>query len=313
MKVISYTGRDDIAIVYVADMGEGKMVEFVESVEPPIPRDKKWVLIISTLFGCPVKCPICDAGGFYNGKLSKDELLEQIEFLVRRRYPGGKVPAQKFKIQFARMGEPSFNMAILDLLDELPSKYDAPGLMPCLSTVAPHGTDGFFDRLLDIKERRYDNNFQLQFSIHSTDIKRRDYLIPIKKWSFEKIADYGNRFCKSGGRKITLNFAPEREVKIDTDVLLEYFDPAIFFLKITPLNPTSNSDENRMVSYIDPYRTDVRYELADRLRTRGYEVLISIGEVTENRIGSNCGQYVTHYLKSGRKMNDAYTYQASKY
>ena len=37
----------------------------------------------------------------------------------------------------------------------------------------------------------HSGKFQLQFSIHSTDRLERDRLIPIKKWDFSKISEYG--------------------------------------------------------------------------------------------------------------------------
>ncbi|GAH16437.1 unnamed protein product, partial [marine sediment metagenome] len=67
IEILGEYGREDLAKVYVASMRGNKeyLVEFVESVQPPIPREKKWVLIVSTLFGCPVGCRMCDAGGEY--------------------------------------------------------------------------------------------------------------------------------------------------------------------------------------------------------------------------------------------------------
>ena len=87
MKIRASTDSKGIATVYIAEFGDGRFVEMVESIQPPLPREKKWVLIISTLFGCPVGCPMCDAGGGYRGKLSKAEMFEQIDFLVRKRLP----------------------------------------------------------------------------------------------------------------------------------------------------------------------------------------------------------------------------------
>ncbi len=49
MKVLAKTGREDIATVYVAEFGNKKRVEFVESIQPPLTIEKKWVLIISSL------------------------------------------------------------------------------------------------------------------------------------------------------------------------------------------------------------------------------------------------------------------------
>ena len=48
MELIAKYGKEDLAILYIAK-NQGKIVEFVESLEPPIPREKKWVLIISTM------------------------------------------------------------------------------------------------------------------------------------------------------------------------------------------------------------------------------------------------------------------------
>ena len=139
MKILGSAGREDVAIVYIAEFEAGELVEFVEAVQPPIAREDKWVLLVSTLYGCPVECAICDAGGFYHGKSPKDKILAQIDFMVRKRYPSRVIPCRQFKIQFARVGEPSFNPQVLDVLETLPERYDAPGLMPSLSTIAPIG------------------------------------------------------------------------------------------------------------------------------------------------------------------------------
>ena len=165
MKILAKTGTDEIAMVYMAEMDNGNLIEFVESVQPPISREKKWVLIVSILYGCPVGCRFCDAGEHYLVKLSKNEILSQIDFLIENRFPERKVPVEKFKIQFARMGDPAFNQNVLDVLEELPERYDAPGLLPTISTIAPGGTDTFFERLSDIKKTLYKDMFQLQFSI----------------------------------------------------------------------------------------------------------------------------------------------------
>ena len=139
MKVVASAGNKDIAMVYVVEF-EGGLVECVEAVQPPRPREEKWVLMISTLFGCPISCQMCDAGGHFRGKLSEGEMFEQIDYLINSRYPDGYVPSKQFKIQFARMGEPALNPAVLDVLKNLPDRVNAPGLMPSLSTIAPKGT-----------------------------------------------------------------------------------------------------------------------------------------------------------------------------
>ena len=314
MKVLASVGREDVAIVYMADIGEKLYVEFVEAVQPPLPREKKWVLLVSTLLGCPVKCLMCDAGGYYKRKLSKGEIFSQIDFLIKKRFPTGKVPVEKFKIQFARIGEPSLNLNVLEVLEELPHRYNVPGLIPCISTIAPAGTDRFFEGLLEIKKKKYpEGRFQLQFSIHTTDEKLRDKLIPVKKWDFAKISEYGEKFYERGGRKITLNFALSEGMPVEPEILLQFFDPEKYLIKITPINPTYKAMENRLFSYIDPYHEEKDYQLVKNLRSFGYEVIVSIGEVEENYIGSNCGQYVMRHLKAKRHIKNSYAYNVSKF
>jgi 23S rRNA (adenine2503-C2)-methyltransferase len=309
VKVIASTGSEDVAMVYVADLGENRLIECVESIQPPLPREEKWVLLVSTMFGCPIGCSMCDAGGHYEGKPTKEQILDQINFMVRKRYPDGSVPAKQFKIQFARMGEPTLNPAVLDVLDELPGLYQAPGLMPSISTVAPKGCDDFLERLMEIKYKHYsEGHFQFQFSLHTTDEKLRDQIIPVKKWSFEQMKAYGDRFFSLGDRKITLNFALAQDMPVDSQILLEHFDPDKFLIKITPLNPTYQAMENKLSSYIDPYVADNGYEIVDSLKKASYQVIVSIGEVEENLIGSNCGQYIKRHLAATNPIADGYTY-----
>ncbi len=310
MKVFAVAGTPQVATVYMADMGEGRLIEFVEALQPPYSRDERWILMVSTLFGCPVKCQICDAGGQFRGKPSAEQILAQIDYMVTRWYPDRRVPAAKFKIQFARMGEPALNMVVLDALDELPRRFDAPGLMPSISTIAPHSTEAFFERLMDLKNRLYSGGrFQFQFSIHTTDGALRDKLIPVRKLDFGWMSAYGERFLRPGDRKITLNFALAAGAPVEPEVLLQHFDPAKYLIKITPVNPTCQAVQHRLVSYVDPHNPDSAGPLAEKLATAGYEVIVSIGEVIENQIGSNCGQYVLKYLESRKQVKDGYTYQ----
>ncbi|MCK4718835.1 MAG: radical SAM protein [Thermoplasmata archaeon] len=342
MEIIDVIGTEELAKVYVASMGEDRLVEFVESRQPPYTWEEKWVLIVSPSFGCPVGCPMCDAGGDYRGQLTKEEILEQIDHLVTRRYPDGHVPVPKFKIQFARMGEPSLNPAVLDVLEELPKRYHAPGLIPSISTVAPKGTEAFFDRLKEIKDRLYPNGmFQLQFSIHTTDPNERDTVIPCKKWSLEKIAKYGENFVEKGkgtmereeegengggsgmkeegekgrrtmdngrkegegsegerkDRKVTLNFAVMEGQIIDPSALRKIFHPDTFLIKITPLNPTERGKEGGLSTGFDPKDPHSASGFVDAFQSQGYDVILSIGELEENNIGSNCGQYVQRILQ----------------
>ncbi len=307
MKVISRTKEHEIASVYIAENEAGRRLEFVESTQPPMDISKKWVIIVSTLFGCPVDCKFCDAGGNYNGKVTADEIFFQIDYLVKHRFPSGIPETDKFKIQFARMGEPSFNMAVLDVLEKFPDSYPIDNFVGSLSTIAPHGTDLFFERLLQIKKELFDKSFQLQFSLHSTDEAQRDQLMPVKKWSFEKMASYGHKFYSEGGKKITLNFALGKDNILNPGTLLKYFDPSIFLVKITPVNPTFKARLNGIDSLI--VRGEKQYPVIDALKAIGYDVILSIGEWEENQIGSNCGQYIKELDETCNVPDGSYSYK----
>lgn len=291
MKLLSSTGREDLSIVHIAETAGGNLIEFVESLHPPKSREEKWILVVSTLYGCPVNCTICDAGPYYLGRISKEGIFWQIDTMISKYYPEGKIPVKQLKIQFARMGESAFNRNVLEVINEFGFYFDAPGFMPSVSTIAPHGTDRFFEDLLRIKSEKFNTgNFQLQFSIHTTDEERRNELIPVRKWSFKKIAEYGKKFYIKGDRKITLSFAVSHEYPIEPVRLLEIFDPSVFLIKLTPLNPTYKTGKAGIVSLPQKDSIEKLPALAGEFKDAGYDAIISIGEPEENLIGSNCGQ-----------------------
>jgi 23S rRNA (adenine2503-C2)-methyltransferase len=306
LRVLASAGKEGLARVYVAESRGGRLVEFVESVQPPVPLARKWVLIVSTLYGCPIGCPFCDAGNFYEGKISAGEMLEQIDYMVRARFPGGEIGTARLKIQFARMGEPALNDEVLRVLERLPSIYPAHIVFPSVSTVAPAGRDAFFEELLNIKNRFYGRSFQLQFSIHSTDPRQRAWLVPAATWDLEAIAGYGASFMRPGERKVTLNFALALGAELDGRVLRSVFDPDKFLIKITPVNPTYQAMENGIASRVSA--EGGAGDIARELRDLGFEVILSIGETEENHIGSNCGQHLTHYIQAAESPAESYTY-----
>ncbi|MHA1583799.1 MAG: radical SAM protein [Promethearchaeota archaeon] len=306
MEILNTYGKEDLATLYIARYDE-QIIEFVESIQPPVTREEKWVIVLSTLYGCPMKCLMCDAGEYYLGKVSKEGMLAQIDYIVSRRFPDRYIPAKKFKIQFARMGEPSLNNDVLDLLKDLPTLFNAPGLIPCISTVAPNACGNFLDKLLEIKNDLYPNgHFQLQFSIHSSDEDLRHKWISSKIWSFTKIAEFGKQWYKPSDRKITLNFAVAEDSVIDPKVIREYFNPDTYLIKLTPINPTNKAIRNDLQTGITRENAQ-NILLAQEFKDLGYNTIVSIGAWEENQIGTNCGQFATKYQNGTVKLKDNYT------
>lgn len=280
-------------MVHVAEDDRGRCLEFVDSVQPPRPRSEKWVVIVSTMFGCPVGCLMCDAGGRPGGTVDVEGILWQVGAAVRQRFPSGRPETRMLKVQFARMGDPSLNPAVIGALEALPGEYPLTSVVASVSTVGLGGSSRFLERLRAVKDRCYgDGRFQLQFSVHSTDAAARRRLIPARTMSLHEMARAGQAFRSPGDKKVTLNFCLIEGVPIDAAIVREAFDPEHFLVKLTPLNPTASSRRWGLVSTIGP-GTEARADaIVEAFRSQGFETILSIGRYEENQIGSNCGLYL---------------------
>ena len=129
-------------------------------------------------------------------------------------------------VSFCGFGEPLLNPCAMDALEELALRYIAPGLLPCVSTMAPAGCENMLERLLDIRRRAFlDSDFQLQFSIHTMLEDERSGLFGIPCLSLEDISIFGREFHIPGTRKVTLNFALYGGACVDAEILALVFSP----------------------------------------------------------------------------------------
>lgn len=291
MKVISSQGNPELATVHVGELEDGSRIEFVESIQPPRTRQEKWVNVISTMVGCPIGCKMCDAGGGFSRLLTSGEMEAQIDYLAQAKFPEGKVSTEMWKLQLARMGEPTLNPNVLKFLKTLGEKEQNNAVIS-LSTVGPSQCAPFIQELKKLKDEYFLGRFQLQFSIHSTDDETRRCLIPVKGLILPEIAALGRQFRSPGDKKITLNFIVMKDVEIDPARIAKLFDPDNFLIKLTPLNPTYRAQYHNIMPGFDPERPETVHELIAKFEEKGFETILSIGEMEENAIGSNCGQYV---------------------
>lgn len=296
MRIIGEAGRKGLARVFLAEMRNdpGLMVEFVDACDPAVGgRDQKWVIVVSSQFGCPVGCLMCDAGGGFRGNLSAGEIIGQIEHVFRINPEQDPKKCRKLKVQFARMGEPALNDAVLEVIHWLAENY--PNAMPCLATVAPAGRGRWFESLLEASGRFAD--FQLQFSMNTTDQAVRDRLMPYPKMGWREMAAWGEKIFRPGRRQPSLNFALSPGVSCQPEALVGQFDPRCFVVKLTPLNPTAAAGENRLECLEGWERArGLVGQKAGEFLALGYQVIESVGNMEENEIGSNCGQMVRRRL-----------------
>src|SRR5574344_1900302 len=140
---------------------------------------RKWVATISTQKGCPMRCEFCDCPkyGFY-GNASINDLAYQIETILKSEPVNH---TDRFNVHYARMGEPTFNEAVLDFtvyeLRKLVGNYiKASKVHPVVSTMLPAANrrlDSFLHRWCDIKNNEYEGEAGLQFSINTTSERQR--------------------------------------------------------------------------------------------------------------------------------------------
>lgn len=271
----------------------GRWFEFLDATDPPHPRSEKWVLMVSSQFGCAVNCSFCDAGrDGYHGNLTVEELLAQIRtvFSSRPDIEPGKV--SKLKIHFARMGEPSLNPAVLGCLEHLGKMSGIPGLLPSISSVAPACalSAEFFEKLTGVKDRWFNRgNFQLQFSVHSTDEEARRAIIPIRKWTLAEMGAFGPKWWRAGDRLITLNFALADGVPLEPEVLEKHFAPDRFLVKFTAVHTTRNARDNSLTK-IWYKATDRVSKLEEDLTKRGFRVIVNPCWPEEVEHCLSCGQ-----------------------
>lgn len=133
---------------------------------------------------------------------------------------------------------------------------------------------------------------QMQFSLHTTDEARRKELVPTKTLTFKEMGRYGEQFWSPGDKRLTLNFATPKGYPLEPKRLLEHFDPERFLIKLTPVNPTVRSAQAGLSGRIDPNQPGENQALCDSFTQAGYDVILSIGELMENQIGSNCGMFI---------------------
>ena len=293
LEILRLHGDPRVAEVAVARFrGEDRFsLEIVDGLAPPLSREEKWIINVSSQFGCPVGCPFCDAAFSYAGNPSADELLSQVRWALDR-HPGASGRCQKLKVHFARMGEPSLNQAVLEALERLPACVQSPGLWACLATVAPRNRDGWFARLAELKRALFRGRFQLQFSVQSTSERDRARLIPVPHWSLSELARFGESFFEPGDRKVVLNFALAKNVDFTPRRIQEHFSPEVFAIKLTPVNPTARGRTLGFQTLLRSQQDEPVRAAGEALQILGYDVVFSVGDAREDEIGSNCGQAV---------------------
>jgi 23S rRNA (adenine2503-C2)-methyltransferase len=262
-----------------------------------LPLSEKWVVTISTQYGCSMGCTFCDVPKVGSGiNATFEDLLGQVVNSLML-HPEIK-ETKRLNIHFARMGEPTWNSSVLmfaSLMREELYPYIGKSLIhPVVSTMLPKHNKSlraFLKEWMDIKNHIFHGDAGLQFSINSTNEDERKKMFSDNSLSLDEISKIGEWLNYPHGRKITLNFAVA-DWEIDAEKLSDLFSPDKFIVKLTPMHNTVAAEENSIKTegdYTDFYPY-LHHEEA--LKQVGFEVLTFIASREEDAGRITCGNAI---------------------
>lgn len=195
-------------------------------------RSERWMIGVSVMSGCPVRCKFCATGQLKKWRnLTSEEILAQIEFVLNKNKQN-PVESKEFKINYTRMGEPFLNIeAVKSVIEKVNEKY--PNTHHYISTIGINNSD--YNWIKD--------NITLQLSLHSLDNDRRNWLIPYKnKLSISELG----KIRTTSKLKTTVNLTLVDESDFDINLLKNNFSTKDFFIKISPINKNTISEKNKL-------------------------------------------------------------------
>lgn len=194
-------------------------------------RSERWMIGISTMSGCPVRCKFCATGKLKKCRnLSDKEIVEQVFFITNKNLKYDFCCAREHKINYTRCGEPFLNIDnVREAINIIDKWY--PNTHHYISTIGIKGSDFSWVQ----------GNISLQISLHSLDESRRDVLIPYSnKMTIEELGQIRTK----SNRKTTVNLTLIDMADFDIKKLKKYFDPEYFFIKLSPVNKNDISKKN---------------------------------------------------------------------
>ena len=258
-----------------------------------LPLEEKWVITISTQYGCSMGCPYCDVPKVGAGRNATLHDLQQ-QVLTGLWLHREVTSTKRLNIHFARMGEPTWNPAVLDcgkwLKDHVDPEFN---VHPVVSTMMPKHNEWlktFIHTWMRLKNRVYGGNAGLQLSINSTRDAERKFLFNGNAHDLLGISRLMEGIIPMG-RKITLNFAVAG-YEIEPDVLLRYFDPALYVVKLTPMHKTQRAAKHGIATAGDYTQYYPYAEHEGELKAAGYDVLVFIASAEEDLGRITCGNAI---------------------
>lgn len=268
-----------------------------------MPLSEKWVVTVSTQYGCPMKCSFCDVPNIeFAGNATIDDLRSQLLNAISL-FPEVKY-TERLNLHYARMGDPIFNHGVIKfsswLANHKEELQDMSGVRievihPVLTTSLPRKFKPLKDRILEwchIKNQCYRGQAGLQFSINSTSESQRDSMFRGEQITLDSLSRIADDMPPPLSRKYCLNFAYSTDFEIDASKLSDLFDNQKFMVKITPIHNNNACRENGIAT-IGGYDSWRPYSKPERdLKNRGWDVLVFVPSVDEEDGLVTCGNAI---------------------
>lgn len=262
------------------------------------PLEDKWVVTLSTQYGCNSKCTFCDVPKVGRGiNATYSDLKNQIEQALSL-HPDVK-HTNRLNVHFARMGEPSWNPNVLKVtrnMSDIVRRYIGDSLIhPVFTTMFPKNNKILIPSLLewcDIKNNMLSGDAGLQFSINSTCDEQRNTMFGGSSLSLQEISEIGKLLPNPKGRKYAINIAFADNYIVDELKLKELFPTDKFMVKITPLHKTLSCEENNIITTGGYYSYTPYKDLENRLKSVGFDVLVFVPSLDEDLGRITCGNVI---------------------
>ena len=262
-----------------------------------LPLTEKWVITISTQYGCSMGCKFCDVPKVGRG-------VNATYYDLRNQIVAGLslhpeiTSTKRLNVHYARMGEPTLNDDVLyftkNMRKELYPYIGNSLIHPVISTMLPKANrklEKYLNDWMEIKNRDFCGDAGLQFSINSTSAKEREDMFSGNSLALKEISEIGKRLEMPKGRKITLNFAVA-DYEINAEKLRDLFSSEKFVVKLTPMHTTHTAVKNGIETSGD-YTTMYPYrEIEENLKRVGFDVIVFIASEHEDLGRITCGNAI---------------------
>ena len=268
---------------WLIKLDDGNLVETVY-----IPENNRGTLCVSSQVGCTLNCKFCHTGTQKLVKnLSTEEIVSQL-MIARDQLKDW--PANENRkisnIVFMGMGEPLYNYDSVKQAVEIFSDQEGIKLSTKRITLS---TSGIVPQILEWGK---EVDTVLAISLHATNDKLRDEIVPInKKYPLEELIQACRDYPRSrNSRRITFEYVMLKGVNDSLDdakALVDLIEGIPAKINLIPFNPWPNSpyecSSNNQIKKFGDFINDAGYSSPVR-KTRGQDIMAACGQLKSDSV-----------------------------